>query len=84
VLPNKGRGLFWGGVAAKIARARRIRHASISRSLVIRVEQGKGKNDRHVILSSNLLELLRDWWRVTRNKIPTTPGCFLATPAVSS
>src|ERR1700740_789943 len=29
--------------------------------MVIRVEQGKGKKDRYVILSPNLLELLRDW-----------------------
>src|SRR5438105_9643091 len=34
--------------------------------MVIRVEQGKGKKDRYVILSPNLLELLRDWWRVAR------------------
>jgi site-specific recombinase XerD len=31
--------------------------------MVIRVEQGKGKKDRYVILSPNLLELLREWWR---------------------
>jgi site-specific recombinase XerD len=36
--------------------------------MVIRVEQGKGKKDRYVILSPNLLELLRDWWRVARKK----------------
>jgi site-specific recombinase XerD len=29
--------------------------------MVIRVEQGKGKKDRYVILSPNLLELLLDW-----------------------
>ena len=36
--------------------------------MVIRVEQGKGKKDRYVILSPNLLKLLRDWWRVARQK----------------
>jgi len=36
--------------------------------MVIRVEQGKGKKDRYVILSPNLLELLRDWWRVAHKK----------------
>jgi integrase/recombinase XerD len=36
--------------------------------MVIRVEQGKGKKDRYVILSPNLLELLREWWRVARKK----------------
>ena len=42
--------------------------------MVIRVEQGKGKKDRYVILSPNLLELLRDWWRVARNKGWMAPG----------
>ncbi len=41
---------------------------------VIRVEQGKGKKDRYVILSPNLLELLREWWRVARKKGWMHPG----------
>jgi site-specific recombinase XerD len=36
--------------------------------MLIRVEQGKGKKDRYVILSPHLLELLREWWRVARKK----------------
>src|ERR1700726_2975537 len=36
--------------------------------MLIRVEQGKGKRDRYVILSPNLLEILREWWRVARKK----------------
>jgi integrase/recombinase XerD len=42
--------------------------------MVIRVEQGKGKKDRYVILSPNLLELLRDWWRVARKNGWMAPG----------
>src|SRR5438105_1559682 len=42
--------------------------------MVIRVEQGKGKKDRYVILSPNFLELLREWWRVARNKGWMAPG----------
>jgi integrase/recombinase XerD len=42
--------------------------------MVIRVEQGKGKKDRYVILSPNLLELLREWWRVARKKRWMSPG----------
>ena len=42
--------------------------------MVIRVEQGKGKKDRYVILSPNLLELLREWWRVARKKGWMPPG----------
>ena len=47
--------------------------------MVIRVEQGKGNKDRYVILSPNLLELLRDWWRVARKKgwmAPDQPWLF--------
>jgi site-specific recombinase XerD len=36
--------------------------------MVIRVEQGKGKKDRYVMLSPHLLELLRQWWRAARKK----------------
>ena len=36
--------------------------------MIIRVEQGKGKKDRYVVLSPNLLQLLREWWRVARKK----------------
>jgi integrase/recombinase XerD len=34
--------------------------------MLLRVEQGKGRKDRHAILSSQLLEPLRDWWREGR------------------
>jgi site-specific recombinase XerD len=42
--------------------------------MVIRVEQGKGKKDRYVILSPNLLDLLREWWRAARKKGWMSPG----------
>jgi site-specific recombinase XerD len=42
--------------------------------IVIRVEQGKGKKDRYVILSPNLLDILRDWWRAARKKGWMSPG----------
>jgi len=32
--------------------------------MIIRVVQGKGKKDRHVMLSKDLLGLLRQWWKV--------------------
>ena len=42
--------------------------------MVVRVEQGKGKKDRYVMLSPSLLELLRDWWRAARKKGWMSPG----------
>jgi site-specific recombinase XerD len=42
--------------------------------MLIRVEQGKGKKDRYVILSPHLLELLREWWRAARKKGWMRPG----------
>src|SRR6266852_387635 len=37
-----------------------------SKRMVIRVEQGKGRKDRYVMLSPQLLELLRNWWKAAR------------------
>src|SRR5450759_429259 len=45
-----------------------------SKRMVIRVEQGKGRKDRYVMLSSQLLELLRDWWRVGQPEGWLFPG----------
>src|SRR6516165_3119228 len=42
--------------------------------MLIRVEQGKGKKDRYVILSPILLEILHEWWRLARKKGWMSPG----------
>ncbi len=44
---------------------------------VIRVEQGKGRKDRYAILSDDLLDLLRAWWRAGREKGVMLPGGWL-------
>jgi site-specific recombinase XerD len=45
-----------------------------STRMLIRVEQGKGRKDRYVMLSPHLLELLRAWWRVARPQGWLFPG----------
>jgi site-specific recombinase XerD len=45
-----------------------------SRRMVIRVEQGKERKDRYVMLSRKLLEILRQWWRVERPETWLFPG----------
>jgi site-specific recombinase XerD len=37
-----------------------------SERMLLRVERGKGRKDRHAMLSPQLLELLREWWREGR------------------
>lgn len=37
-----------------------------SARMLVRVEQGKGSEDRYVMLAPDLLELLRRWWRSAR------------------
>ncbi len=45
-----------------------------SKRMMLRVEQGKGRKDRHAMLSPKLLELLRDWYRVARPQGWLFPG----------
>jgi integrase/recombinase XerD len=45
-----------------------------SKRMIIRVEQGKGRKDRYVMLSPYLLTLLRAWWQAARPKGWLFPG----------
>jgi integrase/recombinase XerD len=45
-----------------------------SKRMMLRVEQGKGRKDRFAMLSPQLLELLRDWWRIARPPVWIFPG----------
>jgi site-specific recombinase XerD len=45
-----------------------------SKRMVIRVEQGKGRKDRYVMLSPHLLDLLRAWWKAARPQGWLFPG----------
>jgi integrase/recombinase XerD len=45
-----------------------------SQRMMLRVEHGKGRKDRYAMLSPQLLELLRDWWRIARPQVWLFPG----------
>src|SRR5499425_3060192 len=48
-----------------------------SERMLLRVERGKGGKDRHAMLSLQLLELLRAWWREGRRRNLLLPGGWL-------
>lgn len=45
-----------------------------SQRMMIRVEQGKGQKDRYVMLSEQLLKILREWYRYARPTVWMFPG----------
>jgi site-specific recombinase XerD len=51
-----------------------------SKRMLIRVEQGKGRKDRYVMLSPHLLDLLRAWWKAARPQGWLFPGRDPAQP----
>jgi integrase/recombinase XerD len=59
----------------RISEAVRLKVTAIdSARMVVRVEQGKGRKDRYVMLSPVLLEILRSYWRAARSKAWLFPG----------
>ncbi|HTK35606.1 MAG TPA: tyrosine-type recombinase/integrase [Caulobacteraceae bacterium] len=55
------------GCGLRVSEIVRLKVVDIdSLRMVIRIEQGKGRSDRYVMLAPDLLELLRQWWRKTR------------------
>jgi site-specific recombinase XerD len=45
-----------------------------SKAMVVRIDQGKGKKDRYVMLSKRLLETLRAYWQISRPRNLLFPG----------
>jgi integrase/recombinase XerD len=65
-------------------RASEIVHLKVSdidsSRMLVRVEQGKGRKDRYVMLAPDLLQLLRAWWREARPRGWLFPGRDPAQP----
>jgi integrase/recombinase XerD len=71
----------------RVSEAVQLRPADIDSSrMVLRVDQGKGRKDRYVMLSPRLLEVLRDYWRSEHPKLWLFPGdgagCHISKNAV--
>jgi site-specific recombinase XerD len=59
----------------RISEAVALKPADIdSQRMMIRVEQGKGQKDRYVMLSGELLKILREWYRFARPTAWLFPG----------
>ena len=55
------------GAGLRVAEVVALKVADVdSTRMLLRIEQGKGRRDRYAMLSPQLLELLRDWWRIAR------------------
>lgn len=54
----------------RVSEALRLKVTDIESSrMVLRVEQGKGRKDRYVMLSPILLPILREYWKIGRPKV---------------
>ena len=55
------------GAGLRVGEVARLATGAIdSCRMLIRVEQGKGGKDRYVMLSPQLLQILRAYWRLAR------------------
>jgi integrase/recombinase XerD len=69
------------GCGLRVSEIANLKVADIdSARMLIRVEQGKGRKDRFAMLSPELLDLLREWWRVKRSRGWLFPGQQLVQP----
>ncbi len=63
------------GAGLRVSEVAHLKVSDIdSQRMTLRVEQGKGQRDRDVMLSPQLLELLRAWWHAARPRAWLFPG----------
>ena len=63
------------GAGLRVSEIARLKVSDIdSGRMTLRVERGKGQRERYVMLSRQLLALLREWWRAARPPVWLFPG----------
>jgi integrase/recombinase XerD len=63
------------GAGLRVSEVAHLKLSDIdSDRMLLRIEQGKGRKDRHAMLSPRLLQLLRDYWYVTKPRGWLFPG----------
>jgi integrase/recombinase XerD len=63
------------GAGLRVSEVANLKVSDIdSQRMMLRVEQGKGQRDRDVMLSPQLLQLLREWWKAARPQVWLFPG----------
>ena len=63
------------GAGLRVSEVANLKVSDIdSERMMLRVEQGKGQRDRYVMLSPQLLQLLREWWKAARPQVWLFPG----------
>jgi integrase/recombinase XerD len=63
------------GAGLRLSEIARLKVSDIdSGRMTLRVERGKGQRERYVMLSPQLLALLREWWRAARPPVWLFPG----------
>jgi integrase/recombinase XerD len=63
------------GAGLRVSEVANLKVSDIdSKRMLLRIEQGKGRRDRHAMLSPKLLVLLRDYWWVAKPSTWLFPG----------
>ena len=63
------------GAGLRVSEVAHLKASDIdSDRMTLRVERGKGQRDRYVMLSPQLLGLLREWWHAARPPVWLFPG----------
>jgi len=69
----------------RVSEAIHLKVTDIDRQrMMLRVDQGKGRKDRYIMLSPHLLEVLRDYWKTLRPKLWLFPGDLIGQPITRS